>query len=98
MSRAGAELLNEADLLVPIPLHWTRLARRRFNQSAALAKAIEALSAVPMETELLYRVNPTPPQVGLTRRLRVKNIQGAFEIEPARRIRSKGAESCWWMT
>ena len=37
MARAGADLLAEADLVVPIPLHWRRLWARRFNQSAALA-------------------------------------------------------------
>ena len=90
MARAGAELLDDADMLVPIPLHWTRLARHRFDQAAALAKAIEALSVVPVETELLIRVKPTPPQVGLTRRLRAKNIQGAFEVPAARRIEAEG--------
>ncbi|MCI4677768.1 ComF family protein [Rhodoblastus acidophilus] len=90
MARAGAELLSDADLLVPIPLHWTRLARRRFNQAAALAAAIEKVSAVPVETELLLRVKPTPPQVGLTRRLRAQNIQGAFVVPEERRIEVEG--------
>jgi ComF family protein len=90
MARAGAELLSDSDLLVPIPLHWTRLARRRFNQAAALARAIESVSAVPVETELLIRIKPTPPQVGLSRRLRAKNIQGAFDITAARRIEAEG--------
>ena len=40
MARAGAELLDGADALVPVPLHWRRLWARRFNQSAALAEAI----------------------------------------------------------
>ena len=37
ISRAGRELLDEADALVPVPLHWRRLWARRFNQSAMLA-------------------------------------------------------------
>jgi ComF family protein len=86
MARAGGELLSDADLLIPIPLHWTRLARRRFNQSAELARAIEKIAAVPVETELLIRVKPTQPQVGLTRRQRAQNIQGAFAVPLARRI------------
>ncbi|WP_374547467.1 ComF family protein [Rhodoblastus sp.] len=90
MARAGEELLREADLLVPIPLHWTRLARRRFNQSAALALAISGVSAVPADMDLLTRVKPTPPQVGLTRRQRAQNIQGAFVVAPARRIEAEG--------
>jgi predicted amidophosphoribosyltransferase len=42
MHRTGAEVLAGADLLVPVPLHWTRLFARRFNQSALLAQAIRA--------------------------------------------------------
>jgi ComF family protein len=90
MARAGAELLDDSDLLVPIPLHWTRLARRRFNQAAALAQAVESLSAVPVQTDLLVRIKPTPPQVGLSRRLRAKNIQGAFAVPAERRIEAEG--------
>lgn len=90
MARAGVELLDDADLLVPTPLHWTRLARRRFNQAAALARAVEKISAVRVETELLVRVKPTPPQVGLTKRQRAQNIQGAFQVPPERRIEVEG--------
>ena len=90
MARAGAELLDDADLLIPIPLHWPRLARRRFNQSAALAEAVEALSAFPWKPNCLIRVKPTPPQVGLTRRLRAKNMQGAFRGPGGRRIEVEG--------
>jgi ComF family protein len=86
MARAGAELLGEADLLVPVPLHRLRLAHRRFNQSAALARTISAISGVPLKNDLLIRVKPTPPQVGLTRRLRAMNVQGAFQVSAERRI------------
>ena len=86
MARAGAELLSEADLLIPVPLHRLRLAHRRFNQSAALAQAIGKMSGAPLKSDLLIRAKPTPPQVGLTRRLRAMNVQGAFEVPPERRI------------
>lgn len=80
MARAGAELLAEADLLVPIPLHRLRLVSRRFNQSAALARVVSRESAVPLETMALERVKPTPPQVGLSRSQRAANMQGAFRL------------------
>ncbi len=86
MARAGAELLDQADLLVPVPLHRLRLAQRRFNQSAALARAVSKASGVPLNGGILTRPKPTPPQVGLTRRLRAKNVQGAFEVAVERRI------------
>ena len=48
MARAGRELLADADVLVPVPLHWRRLWARRFNQSALLAKAIGKESGIEM--------------------------------------------------
>src|SRR6201998_4021299 len=46
MARAGRQLLDEADVLVPVPLHWRRGWRRRYNQSGALARVIERQSGV----------------------------------------------------
>ncbi|MGD9659531.1 MAG: ComF family protein [Methylocystis sp.] len=84
MARAGAELLADADVIVPIPLHRLRLLARRFNQSAALAKAVSRESAVPAEMMALERVKPTAPQVGLTRAQRAANLSGAFRVSPDR--------------
>src|SRR5690349_2291174 len=56
MTRAGRELFEGADALVPVPLHWRRLWARRFNQSAALAEAIARESGVPVTYAPLRRV------------------------------------------
>jgi ComF family protein len=90
MPPPGAELLGDADLLIPIPLHRLRLASRRFNQSAALARVISRESAVPMETMALERVKPTAPQVGLTRPQRAANLSGAFRVDKTRAGRIAG--------
>lgn len=90
MARAGADVLGEADLIVPIPLHRLRLFSRRFNQSAALAKVVSRESAVPVEAMALERVKPTPPQVGLTRNQRAVNMQGAFRIQEEKKIAVEG--------
>ena len=78
MARVGSELLADADALVPVPLHWTRLWQRRFNQSAALARAISTITNVPVLDHVLVRVRATPPQVGLARAERARNVEGAF--------------------
>lgn len=83
MARAGAELLNEADLLVPIPLHWMRLFQRRFNQSALLADAIGQIASCSVAVSALRRVKRTRPQFGLSRNERAENVQGAFRVDPA---------------
>jgi ComF family protein len=84
MANAGRELLQEADALVPVPLHWRRLWARRFNQSAALAMTISALANVPVATPL-RRVRSTPQQVGLSRSERAQNVQGVFRVPAAAR-------------
>jgi ComF family protein len=80
MSRAGREILSEADALVPVPLHWRRQWARRFNQSAMLAAAISGESRVPIAAGVLKRVKATAQQVGLTRTERASNVQGAFRV------------------
>jgi ComF family protein len=89
MTRAGAELINQADALAPIPLHYTRLWRRQFNQAAALAREIARLSGKPCETSLIERVRPTRSQVGLTRSQRARNMQGAFRVRPAAKLEGR---------
>jgi ComF family protein len=90
MARAGHELLAEAALLVPVPLHRRRLAARRFNQANALAQAVSRQSGVPVDPFILARVKPTPSQVGLSRSQRALNMQGAFRIPEAQAARIEG--------
>lgn len=90
MARAGRELLDEADLLVPVPLHWRRGFSRRFNQSGALARAISRHSGVAVSRDELRRVRPTEHQVGLSRAERAANVQGAFKVETSRRAEIQG--------
>jgi ComF family protein len=82
MARAGRELLDGADALVPVPLHWRRLWTRRFNQSAALAERIAHQSGVAVAHHALKRVKATAQQVGLSRNDRASNVQGAFRVPP----------------
>jgi ComF family protein len=80
MAHAGAPLLADADLLVPVPLHWRRGFSRRYNQSGALARAIGKQAGLPVAVEALQRVRPTAHQIGLSRSERAANVQGAFKV------------------
>ncbi|WP_375415301.1 ComF family protein [uncultured Bradyrhizobium sp.] len=80
MARAGVELLADAEALVPVPLHWRRGWSRRYNQSGALARAIERQSGVPIARDALRRMRPTQQQIGLSRSERTSNVQGAFKV------------------
>jgi len=80
MARAGAELLAEADLIMPVPLHWRRGWARRYNQSGALAAVIGREAKVRVASNMLKRVRPTLQQAGLYRTERARNVQGAFQV------------------
>lgn len=80
MSEAGRELLADADVLVPVPLHWRRLWTRRFNQAALLAETVSQCSGVPLVHGALRRVRATAQQVGLARPERARNMQAAFRV------------------
>jgi ComF family protein len=90
MARAGAELLRDADVIVPVPLHRWRLWTRRFNQSAALAWSIARSTGCPCDPHLLARVRPGRQQVGLTRAQRQENLRGVFQVPDDARPRLSG--------
>jgi ComF family protein len=82
MANAGREILQDADALVPVPLHWRRQWARRFNQSALLADIVAHSSGVSARHRALKRVKATPQQVGLSLSARAQNMQGAFRVPP----------------
>lgn len=90
MARAGREILAEADLLVPVPLHRRRLIWRRFNQANALAISVAQMCDKSVDPFALVRVKPTAPQVGLTRAQRATNVQGAFAVPEEARLAVEG--------
>lgn len=81
LRKAGADLLADADLILPVPLYPTRLWRRRFNQSAMLAVALGRLGCIPVDCFVLKRVRRTASQVGLTADQRRRNVAGAFRVD-----------------
>jgi ComF family protein len=90
MARAGGELLDDADVLIPVPLHWRRGWSRRYNQSGALARIIEQQTGVEVAAEALRRIRPTEQQIGLSRPQRASNVQGAFKVTPDRQHHISG--------
>jgi ComF family protein len=84
MLRAGRQLATEADLILPVPMHWTRRLGRRFNQSAELARALARAAGKPraFAPHLLRRARRTASQDGRDRAARAANIKDA--ICPAR--------------
>lgn len=73
--------LDRCDLIVPMPLSAERLRERGFNQALELARC---LAPAKVEATLLLRIRHTPPQSSLKREERLRNVSGAFAIDPLR--------------
>ncbi|MBL8567353.1 MAG: ComF family protein [Hyphomicrobiaceae bacterium] len=84
LAEAGRELIAEADVLVPVPVHRMKLLRRRFNQAALLADELARLTGRPSAPLALERRRKTATQLGLTREQRRTNVSRAFAV-PDRR-------------
>jgi ComF family protein len=80
------EIIAGAELLLPVPLHPTRLRWRGFNQALLLARH---LAPARLDTQVLIRQRSTRPQVGLTSQERRANVKGAFAVTDPARVAGK---------
>lgn len=87
LDQALGQLLVEAlpaastfDLLVPVPLHPSRLRERSYNQALLLARVLARRTGKEVLPRLLRRIRATPPQQGLTAEARRRNLKGAFAL------------------
>ena len=74
--------MGKVDLIIPVPLHKTKLRLRRYNQAALLADALSKISGIRAYLNLLQRNQKTGVQGGKKRGERFSNVKNAFEIDP----------------
>ena len=77
---ANVRLVMDIDLVMPVPLHVSRLKERGFNQALLLAHRMSKTHGIPFSCDNLYRTRPTRPQVELKGVERIINVAGAFAI------------------
>ncbi len=82
MANAGADVVREAEAIIPVPLHRWRLFARRYNQAALLAHALARLGNRPCWPDALIRTRATPQQGAFGWRGRRRNVAGAFQARP----------------
>lgn len=80
LAAAVREAGERPDVIVPVPLHHSRLRARGYNQAELLARRCARLLGIPCRTDVLVRTRATPPQVGLSLVDRRRNIAGAFAL------------------
>jgi ComF family protein len=76
-------------VLVPVPLHWTRLWMRSFNQSVLIAREVSAITAREHFPDAIKRTRRTTSLGGLSGRERRKMVAGAFALNPAASVEGK---------
>ena len=76
---AASELFKGVDLVVPVPLHWTRQWTRGYNQAEVIARELAKALSAPCRTDILRRGRRTATQTRLTGEEKVANVAGAFQ-------------------
>lgn len=79
----------DADLVIPVPLHPTRLREREFNQSLLLADQVAKHIHLPLSFTNLVRTTQSEPQSTLSRKERIKNLRRAFAVRHPQSIAHK---------
>ena len=90
LARAGGPLIADADVVAPVPLHWTRLFRRRYNQAALLARVVGRESGLEVIADALVRRRRTRPQGRMGPAERRRNLKGALKANPRRLAKLHG--------
>lgn len=85
--QAGKEIWNQADLIVPVPLHRKRLLKRRYNQSGLLAANLSRMTDVPWDGLVLRRARNTRSLGGLGPSSRKREVGGAFAVDAVRAVK-----------
>ena len=87
---AGKDIFSEGvDIIMPVPLHYTRLIKRKYNQSALLAQKLSEMTAVPYDNFTLVRSRKTKPQVEVTGKERLTNVKNAFSVKNSKLVKGK---------
>ena len=86
LARAGADFRGPDAVIAPVPLHWSRLVMRQYNQAALLANTLHRAweGEGLLMPDLLIRNRATPPQGQLAISQRRKNVRGAFSVKQRR--------------
>lgn len=89
MINAGADLLKDTDIIIPVPIHFSRLLKRKYNQATLLSNIISVKTKIPVCYDILFRIKKTKSQGHLTTKQRQANVLNAFAVKNADKIKGK---------
>ncbi len=82
-----------ADVIVPVPVHASRLRERGYNQAELIARPLARRLGISFRSYLLVRTKSRPDKLKLTLRERWRTVKGAYAVREARELTSLGC--CW---
>lgn len=82
-------LFDTVDLLLPVPLHPKRMKQRGYNQSEWIARGIQSITGIAIDTSSLSRIKRTESQTRKQRSERHKNVEGIFRTSNADALKNK---------
>ncbi len=88
LSLLDTDWIHTIDLIIPVPLHPKKKAIRGYNQSMMIANGISNILKKPATEEILFRIKHTESQTNKSRTERLKNMEGAFKINPLKELKN----------
>lgn len=89
VSLRSSEFLNDIDIIIPVPLHPSKIRQRGFNQSDEISRGISAVSGLPVDTGLLIRKTGTKTQTRKSRYDRWTNVRDIFLVTDEERLKGR---------
>lgn len=90
LNLAGRDIWKEGvDIAIPVPLHYSRLLKRRYNQCGLLASELHKQNGITVDYSSLVKHKATRPQVEFSGHNRVKNVRGVFSVRHPEKIKGK---------
>jgi competence protein ComFC len=81
--------MQSIEMIIPVPLHSTKLRQRQFNQAELLAKSLSKAFSKELNNKLLLKIKPAPAQVDLSGAKRLKNVRGTFKVKNTDSLKNK---------
>ncbi len=89
MARCGTELAKQSDYIIPVPIHLTRMLKRKYNQASLICTHLSKIYSKPVLYTTLLRSKSTQSQGHLSSQERKKNVSGVFVIKNNSEIKGK---------
>ena len=90
---ASSTLWKDVDMVIPVPLHWSRKWKRGYNQAEVIGAAVAYELSVPMRTDILIRKRRTKTQTKLDIKEKARNVAGAFAVREDAAVIFRGGGS-----